>query len=86
MVFCHTYSLATSVSLTDKQRKQRIAIARMFPCLVLTKMFVDKQEANRAHVRKWSSKCALFLNPSVNFSAPLHPYELLEAQKEKYLE
>lgn len=78
MVFCNTYSLATSVSLTDKQRKQRIATTRMFPLLVLTKMFVYKQEANRAHVYKWSNKSALFQNLPVNFSAPLHSYEILE--------
>ena len=68
MVFGHSYFLTTSVSLSDKQTKQRTATTHMFP-LVLTEMFVYKQEANRAHVCKWSSKSALFLNPSVNFSA-----------------
>lgn len=81
MVFCHTYFLATSVSLSDKQSKQRIATTRMFPLLVLTKMFVYKQKANKAHVRKWSSKSAIFLNPLEIH--PLHPYEILEILKKR---
>lgn len=83
MVFCHTYLLATSVSLTDKQNKQnyhhtktnRITTIRMSSLLVLKEMFVYKQEASTNGV---SSKSAIFLNPSVNFSAPLHLYDIPE--------
>ena len=74
MVFCHTYLLARSVSLTDKQNKQNYHHTYVFSVGVERDVCVQ-QEANTNGV---SSKSAIFLNPSVNFSAPLHLGDILE--------
>lgn len=71
LVFCHTYLFVTSVLLTDKQNKQRIATTHVSSAGVDSNVCIQRGGQQSPCMQVGSGKSAIYLNSSVNFSSPL---------------